>query len=325
MSQIPSYDDIIQRYTHDYENKMTPYTFPLAWACKKGNLNECICLYNNSSANDVTKVSYGGYTPMFIACYNGHLSVCKWLFEVGAAKDVTKMSNFGYTPMFWACSNGNLPLCKWLFEVGASKDIIKPTKTNDNTPMFRACSNGHLSVCKWLFEVGASADISKTDNLGNTPMYTACFRGHLSVCKWLIEVGAAKDIFKASKDNRTPIQIACLQGHLSVIKWLILNGALKHHEQPFTLPKKIVTFHRELFAWSNQIINEHNTFRLVFLPGTLCTEQRKCSPHLWILNSHGMIFSRMFKVLIAEFAGVEYGTHLGNVRKFAEAEALANS
>ena len=110
-----------------------------------------------------------------------------------------------------------------------------------------------------------------------------------------------------------------------MVKWLILNGALKYHEQTFTLPKKIVTFHRELFAWSNQIINEHNTFRLVFLPGTLCTEQRKCSSHLWILNSHGMIFSRMFKVLIAEFAGVEYGTHLGNVRKFAETEALANS
>ena len=229
------------------------------------------------------------------------------------------MSNFGYTPMFWACSNGNLPLCKWLFEVGASKDISKPTKTNDNTPMFRACSNGHLSVCKWLFEVGASADISKTDNLGNTPMYTACFRGHLSVCKWLFEVGAAKDIFEASKDNRTPIQIACSHGHLSVIKWLILNGALKHHEQPFTLPKKIVTFHRELFAWSNQIINEHNTFRLVFLPGTLCTEQRKCSLHLWMLSSNGT----PFKKLISEFAGVEFGEHFRNVCELKE--ALANS
>ena len=85
------------------------------------------------------------------------------------------------------------------------------------------------------------------------------------------------------------------------------------------LKKKFEKYRYELLDWSYQIINEHNAFRLVFLPGTLCTEQRKCSSHLWMLNSNGT----PFKELIAEYAGVEYGIHLRNVRKLVE--ALDNS
>ena len=292
---------------------------------KKGDLEECKLFIEENGIKSLRKVyDHSRKTVMYIVCENGHLSVCKWLFEVDATPDITKANYFGRTPMYSACQKGHLSVCKWLFEVGAVEDISKAAN-DGTTPMFAACMMDHLSVCKWLFEVGAVEDVTKADTLNRTPMYIACREGHLSVCQWLFEVGAAKDIFKASNDNMIPIQIACFQGHLSVCKWLILNGAVKYHEQPLTLPILRATFNRQLFVWSNQIINENNTFRLVFLPGTLCTEQRKCSSHLWILNSHGMIFSRMFKVLIAEFVGVEYGTHLGNVRKFAETEALANS
>ena len=148
-------------------------------------------------------------------------------------------------------------------------------------------------------------------------MWVACVNGRLSVCKWLFEVGAATHITKVNIDGETPMFSACKQGQLSVCKWLILNGAF---ESSNTQTKKNIEKYRyELLDWSYQIINEHNAFRLVFLPGTLCTEQRKCSSHLWMLNSNGT----PFKELIAEYAGVEYGIHLRNVRKLVE--ALDNS
>jgi len=182
-----------------------------------------------------------------------------------------------------------------------------------NTPMYVACKNGHLSVCEWLYKVGAVAHITKANRDGHDPMYIACMNGHLSVCKWLLEVGVG--ITKSSYIF-TPMYTAYRHGRLSVCKWIILNVAVERRDIPEVPDERC---RRELSAWSKQIIRSHYIFRFVFLPGTLWTKQRKCSPHLWMLNSDGT----PFKELIAEFVGVEYGAHLRNVHKFVE--VLANS
>ena len=57
--------------------------------------------------------------PLARGCYKGELNVCKWLYDNGAAEDITKTTNMGSTPMHWACESGHLSVCQWLFEVGA--------------------------------------------------------------------------------------------------------------------------------------------------------------------------------------------------------------
>ena len=59
---------------------------------------------------------------MIVACECGHLSVCKWLFEVGAAEDTTKASNNGWTPLKNAFDEDHIPICHWLILNGALSD-----------------------------------------------------------------------------------------------------------------------------------------------------------------------------------------------------------
>lgn len=299
-------------------------------ACQNGHLSVCKWLYKVGADADITKADIKGVTPMSIACLRGHLSVCKWLYKVGADEDIIKVDNDGDTPMHVACTKGHLSVCEWLYEMGTTEDISKVNQWG-YTPMLLACMNGHLSVCEWLFKMGTTEDIRKVSNIGGTPMYYACLRGELSVCEWLFKMGATLDIhlptlrgqspFKAALLRLSILTASCLTAqediyrYVKVCKWLVINGALNtnlHH--PIrgcnSEEKRILNF---LSNWAKEVVEAHDIFRTVFIPGTHF--QRK-SDHLWMLNSQGPAFSRLFKTLIAEFAcGVKGGKELGNVRK----------
>ena len=189
-----------------------------------------------------------------------------------------------WTAMAAACEAGALGVCAWLHAREVPGERVALARAPDafgSTPLFLACGRGHVAVCEWLWAHGAADDARAPNALGFTPMAVGLASGELGACAWLVRRGALNEPDDARDGAAAP-------GHVS--RALVEQATRKGNKAHV----------RSLLAWSRGQLAAHALFLRVL---------HQCAR----LRGHDGAAHR-----IAEFAGVDGGRALRNVREFSE-------
>ena len=90
-------------------------------------------------------------TPLHTAARRGLLEICRLLFNDSKVKHTFDNHNGGVPPFHFACMSGSREVCEMFIRNGAE---ISSRTTSRNTPLQFASFQGNEEVCKLLIETG---------------------------------------------------------------------------------------------------------------------------------------------------------------------------
>lgn len=168
-------------------------------ACRTGNLNVAIFLYN-LTPTPIVKINSG----FAYACALGKINIFKWLVSLNG--------NPEYDDLFvYSCSHGQLEMAKYILKINPNTNIM----FNYEEAFRYACLNGHLRVVKWLLCKNSSFNISANNEF---IFKEVCRYGHLNMAKYLLKIKPNIDIYN---ENEYAFNIACFFGYVGLAKWLV--------------------------------------------------------------------------------------------------------
>lgn len=168
-------------------------------AIEKNDIEKVRKSLENNDINEVRKFiidyHYNYLTPLAFACKKNNLEIAKFLIENGA--DVNKNIMYGEddkysssTPSMITCENNNLEMLELLIENGADLNI----KTRDESTFIIALEKGDVNLVDYLVTHGADTDIKGMMNTTSPIMTITKKNPDVELLRYIYDIKIDTDI-----------------------------------------------------------------------------------------------------------------------------------
>ena len=111
-------------------------------ACKEGNLEEAINIYNKDKPN----IHADNDLAFRYACINGYINIAQWLYELEDKPNIHALDDFAF---IYACFYGHINIAQWLFGFDDKPNI----HALDDFAFRFACYKEHINIASWLVSI----------------------------------------------------------------------------------------------------------------------------------------------------------------------------
>jgi len=173
-------------------------------ACKEGNLEEAINIYNRDKPNIHTDNDLAFRS----ACIIGHINIAQWLYSLEDKPNIHTDNDLAFR---YACINGYINIAQWLYELEDKPNI----HALDDFAFRYACYYGHINIAQWLFGLDDKPNIHAEDDYA---FRFACFYGHINIAQWLFGLDDKPNIHA---EDDFAFKFVCYNGHINIASWLL--------------------------------------------------------------------------------------------------------
>ena len=113
--------------------------YPFINACRDGNLEEAIYIYNKYKPN----IHAEDDEVFRFACKNGHINIAQWLYGLEDKPNIHIEDEYAFR---LACKYGHINIAQWLYGLEDKPNI----HAVDDEAFRFACKNGHINIAQWL-------------------------------------------------------------------------------------------------------------------------------------------------------------------------------
>jgi hypothetical protein len=171
-------------------------------ACKEGNLEKAINIYNKDNPNIHAKDC-----AFRLSCKNGHINIAQWLYGLDDKTNIHALDDYAFKS---ACKNGHINIAQWLYGLEDKPNI----HALDEIAFRYACYYGHINIAQWLYGLEDKPNIHAYNDCA---FRFACKYGHINIAQWLYGLEDKPNIH-ASDDFA--FKFACANRKINIASWL---------------------------------------------------------------------------------------------------------